>query len=237
MLEPIALRVGSSASPGEDPAATSLRNQIWQAQARFGDPHALARARDVYASRAGSPDERRTALAIVAHDADAASFEALLSQARATTDPMERSHLLVALAGVADPKLIARLVSVALSADAPSGTAPWLLTVAAVDNPDTVWAALSLHFDDASLSIDDTDRAWLIPRIAGGSSQLDRVADIRRYADQHLPADARQEVEAAVASIRLNVRLRDIAIPQIDDWVVVGKQEAMPAACSFPDRH
>jgi aminopeptidase N len=219
MLEPIALRVGSSASTGEDPAVTSLRNQIWQAQARFGDPHALARARDIYASRGGSPDERRTALAIIAQDADASAFEALLSQARATTDPLERSHLLVALAGVADPKLIARLVGVVLSADAPSGTAPGLLAAAAVDNPDAVWAALSLHFADASLAIDDVDRAWLIPWIAGGSSQLDRVADIRRYADQHLPADARQNVEAAVASIRLNIRLRELAIPQIDDWV------------------
>jgi aminopeptidase N len=237
MLEPIALRVGSSASAGEDPAVTSLRNEIWQAQARLGDPHALIRARDVYASRGGSPDERRTALAIVAHDADAAAFEALLSQARATTDPLERSHLLLALAGVVDPKLIARLVGVALSADAPSGTAPSLLAAAAVDNPDTVWAALSLHFDDASLPIDDLDRAWLIPWIAGGSSQLDRVADIRRYADQHLPADARQEVDAAVASIRLNIRLRELAIPQIDDWVVLGNPDAMPAACSFPDRH
>jgi aminopeptidase N len=237
MLEPIALRVGSSASAGEDPAVTSLRNEIWQAQAQFGDPHALARARDVYASRGGSPDERRTALAIVAHDADAAAFEALLSQARATTDPLERSHLLLALAGVVDPKLIARLVGVALSADAPSGTAPSLLAAAAVDNPDTVWAALSLHFEDASLPIDDLDRAWLIPWIAGGSSQLDRVADIRQYADQHLPADARQEVDAAVASIRLNIRVRELAVPQIDDWVVGGKPEAMPAACSFPDRH
>jgi aminopeptidase N len=219
MLEPVALRVGISPSTGEDPAATTLRNQIWQAQARFGDPQALARARELYSSHGGSTDQRRTALTIVAKNADAATFEALLSQARATMDPLERGRLLQALAGVADPRLIARLVDVALSADAPSGMAPSLLTAASVDNPDAVWAALSPHFDDTNLPIDEQSRAEVIPGLAGGSSQPDRMAGIRRYADQHLPADTRQEVEAAVASIRLNIRTRELAIPQIDDWI------------------
>jgi aminopeptidase N len=219
LLEPIALRIGSSGVSDEDPAVTSLRNQIWQTQARFGDPRALARAREIYASHSGSPDERRTSLAIIAQTANAATFEALLSQARASTDPLERSHLLRALASVVDPALSARLVGVALSGDAPSGTAPSLLWFAAAENPDAVWAALSPHFDDANLPIDEQARAWIIPAIAGQSCQHDRVADLQRYADHHLPADARKPVEAAVTSIQLNLRTREVAIPQIDDWV------------------
>jgi hypothetical protein len=105
VLAPVGLRVGSAAKAGEDPAITATRSRIWSARARFGDANALERARALHASHKGSPDERRTALAIIAHSADQATFASLLSQARSTTDPQERSHLLDALASVAIPRL------------------------------------------------------------------------------------------------------------------------------------
>jgi aminopeptidase N len=219
VIAPVGLHVGSSAKTGEDPAITDARNWIWSTQARFGDANALERARALHASQKGSADERRTALAIIAHSADQATFAALLSQARSTTDPQERSHILDALAGVADPALAAQFVDVALGHDAPAGTAPELLYTASAENPDSVWHALSLHFDDPNLPIDEQMRAEVIPAIAGMSAQPDRIADLQQYADKHIPADARQQVVAAAASIRLNMRVRDRTIPQIDDWI------------------
>jgi aminopeptidase N len=219
VLAPVALKIGSAAKTGEDPAITDARNRIWSSQARFGDASALERAKALHASQKGSADERRTALAIIAHSADQATFAALLSQARSTTDPQERSRILDALSGVADPALAAQFVSVALGHDAPAGTAPELLYAASVENPDSVWLALSPHLDDPDLPIDEQTRAWVIPAIAGMSAQPDRIAGLQQYADKHLPADARQEVVAAAASIRLNMRVREHTIPQIDDWI------------------
>jgi aminopeptidase N len=217
LLAPVAARLGPAAQPGEDPAATTLRSAIWSAEARFGDAAALARAKAIFVSQTGSATEKRTALAIVASSADAATFDALLAKARATADPLARSRILAALAGVADPRLAARFTEVALSPLAPAGSAPSLLARAAATNPDAVWAALSPHLDDPALPIDDTGR--FIPDIAGASADPARIADIRRYADRHIPADARQGVEAAIASIQLNARGRDHAIPEIDQWV------------------
>jgi len=218
-LEPIGLRVGAVAKAKEDPAITNIRSLLWAIQARFGDARALDRAKSLYASQEGSADERRRALRIIAHAADQASFDALLSQARSTTDPQERSHILDALASVADPALAAQFVNVALGPDAPAGTAPQILSEAAAENPDSVWHALSGHFDDPNLPIDDQARARLLPTIAAMSAQPERITELQQYADKHLPSDARQQVGAAVASIRLNMRIRDRALPQIDDWV------------------
>ena len=230
-LAPIGLRVGTVAKAGEDPAITDIRSRIWAIQARFGDAIALERANALYASQKGSADERRTVLTIIAHATDEASFAALLSQARSTTDPQERSHILDALAGVADPTLAAQFVNVALGPDAPAGTAPQLLYEAALENPDSVWRALSLHFDDPNLPIDDQARAEVIPAIAAMSAQPERITELQQYAEKHLPSDARQQVDAAAASIRLNMRVRQRALPQIDDWVAQHVPASSASTC------
>jgi aminopeptidase N len=218
-LRPVAAKIGASGHGGEDPAVTSLRSDIWCAQARFGEARALARGKEIYRLGKGSQAELRTALEIVARDADELTFDALLAKARATADPLDRTRILQALAGVADFRLASRFTEVALSADASSGTAPLLFVSAARNNPDAVWAAFAPHLDDPNLPIDEPERGLVISAIAAQSSQLSRIDDIQGYADRHLPADARQAVEAAVASIRLNQRVREQAIPQIDTWI------------------
>ena len=218
-LRPVAANIGAPGPGGEDPAVTSLRTDIWRAQARFGEAGALARGKEIYRSEKGSQAELRTALEIVARDADEPTFDALLAKARATADPLGRTRILQALAGVADPRLASRFTEVALTADAPSGTAPHLLVDAAQNNPDAVWAALAPHLDDPNLPIDEPVRGLFISIIAAQSRRPSRIDDIQGYADRHLPVDARQAVEAAVASIRLHQRVREQAIPQIDAWI------------------
>ncbi|HST30772.1 MAG TPA: M1 family metallopeptidase, partial [Chthoniobacterales bacterium] len=172
LLAPSAARIGDAGRAHEDPAVTSLRSDLWLARARFGDAAALARGKKVYDAQTGSQEERRTALEIVARAADEETFNAFLGKARQTADPLDRNRILEALAGVADPKLAARFTEVALSADAPSGTAPSLLGKAAKTNPDAVWSALAPHLDDPNLPIDQPIRGEVISSIAGESSEL-----------------------------------------------------------------
>jgi aminopeptidase N len=220
LLAPAAARIGEAAGHAqEDPAVTSLRSDLWLARARFGDAAALARGKEIYAAQTGSQAERKTALEIVARAADEETFNALLAKARQTPDPLDRNRILQALAGVADPRLAVRFTEVALGADAPAGTAASLLNEAARTNPDAVWAALAPHFDDPNLPIDQPIRGEVMSSIAGDSSQPGRIDDLRRYADTHVAADAHQSVDAAVASIRLNQRIREQAIPQINAWI------------------
>jgi aminopeptidase N len=219
ILAPLSVQLGAF-SAGEPSNRTTLRSMVWSAQARFGDGAALAQARSVFESGAGSIAERRTALEIVAAAADSAVFDSLLARVRAATDPQEKSRLLEAMAGARDPGLSARITDIALGPDAPAGTAVTLLSLAARENPDAVWEALRPRMASGPLPIDPATRWRLIPGIAGLSADPARILDVRRYGEQDMPADARRPVEAAVSAIALNQRVRAGALPDISAWVV-----------------
>jgi len=217
IMAPVAAKAGDMAAPNEDASLGSLRQSLAKLQAQFGDPQTLAKAHALFASGGGTPAQQRAALEVVATTADAATFDALLAKARATTDPLLRSRILLAMAGVQDPVLSARMVDIALGPDAPAGTAPGLLGVAGQTNPDAVWAALKPRLD--TLPLDTITTMRLVPGIAGGSADPARIAELDAYAAKHIPADSRQAVERAKANIRLNARIRDKAVPDIDAWV------------------
>jgi aminopeptidase N len=118
-----------------------------------------------------------------------------------------------------DPVLSARFVAISLSPLAPAGTAPGLIGRAASVNPDAVWPALLAHADDQDLPIDPFVRPLLFSEVAGGSAQPQRATQLEAWAHTHAPADARRPVVAAIAQIRLNARIRDRAIPDVDGWL------------------
>ena len=226
LIAPLSAKVGETAAANEDASLGSLRQSLAKLKARFGDPETVAKARALFTSGTGTPDQQRAALDVVATTADAATFDALLAKARATTDPLLKARILMAMAGVQDPILSARMVDIALGPDAPAGSAPGLLGVAGQTNPDAVWAALKPRLD--TLPLDTLAVMRLVPRIAGASADPARISELDAYADKHIPADSRQEVERAKADIRLNARIRDKAVPDIDAWVMAHGGEVRP---------
>lgn len=226
----MAAQTGDAATAGERPSVAVLRDDLWRVRANFGDAAAVARARTIYSSHSGSPDDQRTALAIVARTADAATFTGLLTQVHAASDPLARNRLLAALAGVADPQLAMRFVDVALSSEAPSGAAPGLLDRAASRNPDAVWDAFTPHLQDGSLSIDKAALPAVISAIAGHSSDLSRISELEAYSNAHIPADSQQVVKAAIASIKANEQFRERTISQITTWILQNPQSSTPQA-------
>jgi hypothetical protein len=59
----------------------------------------------------------------------------------------------------------------------------------------------------------------VVTSIAAGSAETTRIDDVRRYGEQDMPADARRPVDAAVASIKLNQRVKSGALPDFDRWI------------------
>jgi aminopeptidase N len=218
LLTPLAHNLATPVG-GESANRTKLKSALWNAQARFGDVEAIARARRIHGSGKGTVDDRRTALDIVAAEADSPTFESLLARARRANDPLERSRLLNAMAGARDPALSARMVDLALGPVAPAGTAADLLSLAGTENPDAVWEALRPRLAKGPLPIDYADRWYVIPAIAARSAEPARIEDVRRYGEQDMPADARRPIEAAVDSIKLNQRIRAVALPDLNAWV------------------
>jgi len=219
LLAPLAARVGPAAASGEPSNITVLRASLLVAMSNFGDAPVIQRADKNVAANSGTPAELRTALAIVAAHSDAASFDTLLQQARKTTDPLEKQHLFIALAGVADPALARRMTEIALSDEVPAGTAPTLIATLAVRHPDLVWQIVAPRLDDASLSLTKSDRWDLAGDIAGRSADPRRVADLQAYVARSVPPDARRPFLATVASIHHNQRLASQVLPEIDAWI------------------
>jgi aminopeptidase N len=219
LLETAAAAVGTVPRVGESPNTASLRSDVWLAQVRFGDVAALSRAQRIFASGQGSIADQRAALDIVGLAANESTFDSLLKRAQAAHDPLEKNRILKAMALATDPSLSARMVDIALGPDAPAGSGGQLLAIAGAENPDAVWTALASHWAKGPLPIDQQTRWYVVTLIAARSAETTRIDDVRHYGEQDMPADARRPVEAAVASIKLNERVKAGALPDIDRWI------------------
>jgi hypothetical protein len=63
----------------------------------------------------------------------------------------------------------------------------------------------------------------VLPAIPSRSADLRRAQELRDYATEHLPAAASRAVEAAIAQIELNARVRATGLPQIDQWLLANR--------------
>jgi aminopeptidase N len=218
-LEPLTARLGDAAQPNEPANDVILRSALKKAEGRFGDAAIIARARQVLDSHAGSPGEQRTALNIVAAHADAATFDLLLQRAETTADPLEKFNVLSALASVEDAGLARRMLDLALSDQAPAGSAPDLLITVAAAHPELTWEVIAPRLDQPALPMDKATR-WRVARtIAGRSATLQRIADLQAYEARNVPVEARKPFLAAVASIQENRRIVAQVLPQINAWL------------------
>src|SRR5712671_794803 len=219
LLEPVARAIGTVPRAGESPNAQSLRSRLWSAQVRFGDDEALSRAKRIFSAGQGSIADQRAALDIIGLAADGGTFDALLARAKAVQDPLGKIRILRAMALATEPSLSARMVDIALGPDAPAGAGGELLAIAGDENPDSVWRALAPHLAKGPLPIDQMERWYVIPGIAAASADPTRIDDVRHYGERDMPVDARRPVDAAVASIKLNERVKAGALADIDRWI------------------
>jgi aminopeptidase N len=219
LLAPLAAHIGSNAAPGESANVTILRAAVLAAQATFGDAGVLEHARQEFANDSGTPAERRTVLSIVAAHADAATFNALIERAQNNPDPLQKQHVLVALAGVIDPVLAQRMAETAMSEQIPAGGRPEIIEALAILHPDLVWQVVIPRLDDPALGIDKADRWRIASATAAFSVDSKRIADLEAYMNKNVPPEARRPFLAAIASVRQNQVYADKVLPQIDSWI------------------
>jgi aminopeptidase N len=223
-LHPLANRLGWDVQANEEPNAAILRQAVLVALSRFGDQPVIAEARRRFDMGLRNPQEvspavRRTALLIVARHADAETLDRLLASLRNSKDPLEKQNTLEALAFTADPSGTQRVLEFAVGPDAPAGAAVLVLMAAGSEHSDLTWNFALQHVDQPGFPMDPVTRQLVLPLILRGSVDPKRAADLQTYASQHFPANARESVESAISSIKLNVKFRAERIPEIDAWL------------------
>ena len=219
VLTPLAAQLGARTAPNESANLEILRSRLEETRGRFGEARVIAAARRQFADGKGTAAEQRTALDIVARQADASTFDALVLRAKQTPDPLEKSHIFEALSGVADATLARRMIDIALGDQVPAGTGTDLLSSVAQEHADLAWDVLSPRIDDPQLPFAKNERWDLVSAVAGASSLPQRIMDLQTYEARSVPADARRPFLSTEARIRRNQRIAKSVLPQIDLWI------------------
>ena len=219
LVAPLATRLGPRSRANETSNVEILRGRLLETQGRLGDAAVVANAHQQLGSGTGTAAEQRTAVNIVAAQANAKTFDALVARARQTADPLEKARLFRALAGVADPALAQRMIDVALSDQVPAGSNEGLLLRLAQWHPDLTWEVLAPRLEDPELPFARTQRWEIARQIAAYSSQPQRIADLEAYETRSVPPEARKPFLESVAAIRRNQRIVNRVLPDVDRWI------------------
>ncbi len=218
-LAPLAARLGPHSAAAESSNLEILRAHLQEAQGLLADAQVIAAARARYEANSGTPTDQRTALDIVAAQADGSGFDALLSRAEKSADPLEKLQLFRALAGVIDPAAAHRMAEIALTPQVPAGSSDDLISKLAQRHPDMVWEVLVRRLDDSQLPYTKAERWQVAAEVAGYSAQPERIAELEAYEARSVPPEARKPFLSAVAGIRRNQRIARSVLPEIDRWI------------------
>jgi len=220
-LRPLAAALGWRPKDGEGVNVPALRSALLRALSSFDDPAVIAEARRQYQTGSfGSASDRKTVIEIVSEHSDAPMFDRLVREIRALKDPLERQDRFEAIMGLKDPALIGRALDLAISDEAPAGSAiQTLLPTASRNHPDIVWDFALKHVDQPGFPMDSESRLWVMPYLASRSLDPARIKELEEYADAHIPAGAREHVESAITTLQQAERFRKERLPEIDRWL------------------
>jgi aminopeptidase N len=124
LIKPVADQLGWDAAPQETPNVGALRDTLLRDLSRWDDQATIDEARRRFAAfvqdpHAVSADAQATLVAIVAQNADAATFAQLHALAKGAKDDTFMQRCYVALSRVRDPDLARQVVQIALSDELP----------------------------------------------------------------------------------------------------------------------
>lgn len=224
VLQPVAARLGWEAQANEEPNVGKLRSSALECLAQLGDSAVIGEAgrrfNEALADSAGiPPGTRRTVISIVAAHGDAADVDRILAKITATKDPLQREDLLVAALQQEDPAQENRVLDFATGPGTVAGFTPYAFFLVSQRHPDLAWRRGLQYLGQPAASVDPQMRLLLMPAIASASGDLRRIDDLKAYAKEHIPASARENVESAIATIKLNAEFRSKRIPEINRWL------------------
>ncbi|HLY07172.1 MAG TPA: M1 family metallopeptidase, partial [Rhizomicrobium sp.] len=232
ILAPGLARIGWDARRGESANVPVLREALLEALGELEDRSVLAEARRrfqmyVHRSSALSADARRTALSIVAENADRGVWDELREFARNTKSFLEKREFYEYLGRARDANLARRTLELSLTDEVPVTTRPTVLGAVAAWHPQMALAFLAAHFDAFNRAIEPDSRAQFAPDIARNSNDPQTIVVLRAFAAAHIPLSARGDEARAEASIAWNAKIRRERLPVLDRWLAAQSRRGL----------
>jgi aminopeptidase N len=223
-LRPVFERVGWLPVPRESETTALLRESLIRVLGRLADPDVIAAARERFSRAAKDTDAlpagiRDATISVVARHADLDTWNEILARARAVFEPIEKERLYAALGRAVDPTLAVRALEYSLNDEMPGVFATGILQSVSVDYPELAFEFAVEHEVAVSALVEEASRWAFIPSLAAPSHDPALATMVSAYAERHVPADARQSTERAVAEIGARARAKARQLPELEAWV------------------
>jgi aminopeptidase N len=175
---------------------------------------------------------RLPTLRVAALSADAALYEAMHELARKAADPLEKDQLFGVLAWAEDPVLAGHTLEIALSDEPARATGLRMITRVASGNPDMAWQYALGHLDALTARLAALQRYDFVPSLAAQSTNPARLGELRRFIDDNVPAEFRQQADRSYADLEFRLRVKTERLPQITGWLAT--HDPIPQATPVP---
>jgi len=157
-------------------------------------------------------------LAVVAHNADAATWERLRVMARDERNPLVRVQLYGLLGSADDPALAQRALDLALTDEPGATNSARIIGAVAGGHPDLAFDYSLAHRERVEALVDASSRSRFLPGLASRSSDPAMIEKLRQYAERYMTPQSRAPADRAIASIQDRLRVRRDRLPDITRW-------------------
>jgi aminopeptidase N len=225
-LQPVFARVGWEAKPGEADPVRRLRSSLIGALAGLDDQAVIAEARRRFAAGGDAVPVvlRNVILGIVAHNADAATWDKLHAQAQAETTPLIKDQLYGLLAIAKDDALAQRALDLALTDEPGATNSAGMISRVSGEHPDMAFDFAVAHREQVDKLVDSTSRSRYYPGIGGGSRDPKMIDKLNAFADAYIAKSSRRATDTAIAGIQYRREVIEKRLPQVTAWLAKRKK-------------
>jgi aminopeptidase N len=225
-LRPVFDRLGWDAARSDADDRALLRARLIRALGEAGDPDILAEARRRFeASRAdpaGLPPALRDVVAhLVGLTAHRATYDVLITLARASTNASERVRYYSAAASARDPALAEATLALALTDELPSALVTIVINTVAVsgEQAELAWTFLQRNFSALAARQGPAFRTGFVSNFMASFSDRARAEELASFAPMQATSGGRIAAARAQEAITIGADVKARVLPAIDDWI------------------
>jgi len=200
-------QLGFAPRQGEPATDALLRNTLIGTLGKFKDPKVLAEANRLFAAWQANPNAipgslKTTWLAVIARNADLATWSAIHAKAQAATGQVEKTSLYQLLGAASDPALAQRALDLALTDEPGKTTSAGIITTVSGQHSRMAIDFVLAHLAQVNQLIDISGRSRFMQRLSFGSNDAALIPILESYASANLASTDRKPIEAAVDLLR-----------------------------------
>jgi aminopeptidase N len=223
-LEPEFNRIGWEPKAGEASTVAILRNELIGTLGNLGDDNIIKEARRRFAAEVSDPSAmpaslRKTIVAVVAHNADTATWDQLHAQAKSEQTPLIKDQLYAMLSTTEDEALAQRALDLALTDEPGATNSANMISIVAQRHPELAFDFAVAHREQVDKLVDSTSRSRYYPFLAHASLDPAMVGKVQAYSQAHIAPTSRRDANTVIANLQYRMGVRKNRLPEIDTWL------------------